>query len=302
MRSVAGVLHPHLSRRTVEFASGGLTLRGVLFSPPGPGPFPAVVATAGFACVKEMVIALELVPRLVDAGIAVLVHDHPCSGESDGSPRQHLDPIAQQDGYRDAITYLSGRPDIDAERIGVWGTSYAGGHVLGVASTDRRVRCVVSQAMTVSGHENLLRRHTPDGYVALHRQWAEERLRLSRGEAPTMVRTVAATGPSAEYYASLPPECLDRWRPEVTALTYELYDRYEPAVAMTRISPTPLLMIVIDADATTFTDTCLRTYAAALEPKRLLLLPGGHYDVYGRHDATASEAACAWFAAHLAAR
>ena len=37
-------------------------------------------------------------------------------GESDGQPRQEADPMLQRRGYRDAITYLALRNDIDASR------------------------------------------------------------------------------------------------------------------------------------------------------------------------------------------
>ena len=70
--------------------------------------------------------------------------------------RSKLDPVLQQRGYKDAITFLAGREEVDADRIGIWGTSYSGGHVLSVAAHDKRVRAVVAQAMTISGHQNLL--------------------------------------------------------------------------------------------------------------------------------------------------
>ena len=38
-----------------------------------------------------------------------------------------------------------------------------------IRDSDNRVKAVVSQAMTISGHANLLRRHTPAGYAALRR-------------------------------------------------------------------------------------------------------------------------------------
>jgi len=34
---------------------------------------------------------------------------------------------------------------VDPERIGLWGTSYGGGHVVYVAASDKRVKCIVSQ-------------------------------------------------------------------------------------------------------------------------------------------------------------
>lgn len=54
---------------------------------------------------------------------------------------------------------------------------------------------------------------------------------------------------------------------------------YEPGVWAPRISPTPLLMIVVSHD-TTPTDLALASYEQALKPKKLVLIPGGHFGPY----------------------
>jgi hypothetical protein len=59
--------------------------------------------------------------------------------------------------YRDAITFAGTLAEVDASRIGAWGSSYSGGHVLVVGAIDRRVRCVVSQVPLISGHRNARR-------------------------------------------------------------------------------------------------------------------------------------------------
>ena len=58
-------------------------------------------------------------------------------------------------------------------------------------------------------------------------------------------------------------------------------------------------MIVAEEDWVTPTDLCLAAYNAALEPKRLVLLPGGHFDPYVARFAESSAAARDWFAQHL---
>jgi hypothetical protein len=50
---------------------------------------------------------------------------------------------------RNAITWLSEQPGIDPQRIALWGTSFAGGHVLRVASHDPRVAAAVAQVPAV---------------------------------------------------------------------------------------------------------------------------------------------------------
>ncbi|HEY3810443.1 MAG TPA: alpha/beta hydrolase [Acidimicrobiales bacterium] len=283
----------------VEFTSEGRLLRGWLLLPNGAGPWPGVVMSSGFAGVKEGFLGNPFHTVVAGAGIAVLLYDHANTGSSEGEPRQELDPVLQQRGYQDAITFLSDRDDVDAGRIGVWGTSYSGGHVLGVAAHDRRVRAVVAQAMTISGHGNLLRRHGPARYAELQRRWADERLQLIRGGSPTLVPAFADDSESARYQAARPLEERRNWRNQVTVRTWELYDGYEPGAFIDRMAPTPLLMIVPLDDTMTPTEDALAAYQRAGEPKRLVTVPGSHYAVYSDQFETTSREARDWFVAHL---
>ena len=69
--------------------------------------------------------------------------------------------------YRNAITFVQTLDGVDPERIGIWGTSYSGGHVLVVAAVDRRVRCVVAQVPTISGWQTTLRRIAPQALAGI---------------------------------------------------------------------------------------------------------------------------------------
>jgi hypothetical protein len=55
---------------------------------------------------------------------------------------------------------------------------------------------------------------------------------------------------------------------------------YEPGSYIHLISPTPLMLSVMDDDVVTPTDLALEAFARAKEPKQLLLLKGGHFDLY----------------------
>ncbi|MGK4277399.1 alpha/beta hydrolase, partial [Escherichia coli] len=66
-----------------------------------------------------------------------------------------------------------------------------------------------------------------------------------------------------------------------------------------RVSPTPLLMLVADHDHVAPTDLALAAYERALEPKRLVMIKGGHFDPYLAAFETASRAAIDWFTTHL---
>ena len=101
--------------------------------------------------------------------------DNRCFGASDGEPRQEIDPWAQVRDYRHAITYLHTVPEVDPERIGVWGSSYSGGHVLVVAAIDRRVKAVVSQVPLISGHANIRALVRPDFIAGLREKFDADR-------------------------------------------------------------------------------------------------------------------------------
>ena len=284
-----------MQRQDVEFESEGLTMRAWLYLPDGPGPHPAIAAGHGFTGVKEGFIHHDYPGVFAAAGFAVLAFDYPNSGASDGLPRGELDPIAQQREYRDAITYLIDRDDIDAERIGVWGTSYGGGHVLTVAAIDRRIKCVVSQVPTISGSRNNVRRNTPEGLREKRRQWDEDRLNRYRGGEPGMVKALA----DDNMFTRMPPECSVNLDTHVTLHTMEMYAEYEPASIIERIAPTPLLMIIAGDDDMTFTDDELEAYSRAREPKALVIVPGDHRVVYFEEYERTSTAARDWFVTHL---
>jgi fermentation-respiration switch protein FrsA (DUF1100 family) len=142
-------------RQDIQFDVDGVVLRGWLYVPDaGAAPHPAIVMAHGFSAVKEMYLD-RFAEAFAEAGLASVVFDHRNFGASDGRPRQEIDPWEQVSDYRAAITYAITRPEVDGGRVGIWGTSYAGGHVLVVGAIDRRVKCVVSQVPVVSGHANI---------------------------------------------------------------------------------------------------------------------------------------------------
>jgi len=104
------------------------------------------------------------------------------------------------------------------------------------------------------------------------------------------------------WLRTTPPDDLATLRTELTLRSQELYATYEPGSYVARIAPTPLLMVCMDDDTVTPTDEILRAYAEAREPKKLLLLPGGHCDVYGQQQAAAIRVATYWFVRHLLER
>ncbi len=298
-------------RRDIEFEAEDATLRGWLYVPGGAaGPAPVVIMAHGFTAVKEQYLD-RYAEVFAAAGLAALVFDNRNFGASSGEPRQEIDPVRQVRDYRHAITFARTVPELDRDRVGAWGTSYSGGHVLVLGAIDRRVRCVVSQVPMISGPVASLRRTRPDLVASLHASFDADRDARFAGMPPETLPVVAdnpATPcalPGAEPWEfftgtrSFAPE----WRNEVTLRSAEMSREYEPGAWVPRISPTPLLMVVATHDALVPTDLALDAFNRALEPKQLVLVKGGHFDPYtGAGFAASSTAARDWFLSHLELR
>ena len=298
-----------MARRDVEFNAEGVTLRG-WFYPAGTGgaPAPAVVMAHGFSAVKEMYLD-SFAEVFAAAGLNVLVFDNRNFGASDGEPRQEIDPWAQVRDYRHAITYAGTLPEVAPGRIGIWGSSYSGGHVLVVAATDRRVRAVVCQVPLISGHDNLRALVRADFIAGLREQFDADRLARFNGEPPVMVPVVdedplaasaLPTADSWQWFTETGKARAPAWLNEVTLRSVEMFTEYEPVTYLPYISPTPLLLVVAEGDHLVPARLAIAAYEKAHQPKELVILPGGHFDAYTVGFEAASGHARDWFVRHLA--
>jgi len=140
-----------MARKDIEFQNSiGITLRGWLYTPTDTTeqPLPCLVMEHGFSAVKEMGLDSFGEAFVANLKLVVLIFDNRGFGASDagaGQPRLEIIPSDQISDFSDAITYAQSLPEVDSKNVGIWGSSYSGGHVLVVAATDKRVKAVISQ-------------------------------------------------------------------------------------------------------------------------------------------------------------
>ncbi|MFZ2868678.1 alpha/beta hydrolase [Zavarzinia sp.] len=297
-------------REDIEFRTeDGVTLRGWFYPARGvAGPAPTVVMAHGFSAVREMHLD-DFAEYFSQRGIACLVYDHRNLGASDGAPRGHVDPVAQIRGYRDAISHAETLAGVDPARIGIWGSSYSGGHVLVVAAIDRRVKAVVAQVPLVGGLESARRLIRGDYWAGLRANFDADRRARLKGAAPAMMPVVDGDNgpcalPTPDSWAFFEKHRLSHpdtsWVNAVTLESVELFTEYEPWPHIPRIGPTPLMMVVARDDHLTPADMTLAAYETALEPKSLLVLPCGHFDAYtGAMFDLSAPTQANWFNRHL---
>jgi fermentation-respiration switch protein FrsA (DUF1100 family) len=299
-----------MARRDIEFDAEGVTLRGWFYDADGQsGAAPTIVMAHGFSAVKEMYLD-KFAELFAAAGLNALVFDNRNFGASDGEPRLEIDPVQQVRDYRHAITYATTLDEVDPTRIGAWGSSYSGGHVLVLGAIDRRVKAVVAQVPLVSGSANIAELVRADFRAGFRQMFDDDRAARYRGDPPAMVPVVAEDplAPSAlptpdswTWFTETGKTRAPSWKNEVTLRTVEMLGEYEPAAYIARISPTPLLMVVAREDHLTPAHLAIDAYERAREPKRLVILPGGHFDAYVDGFDGASAPARDWFVEHLGA-
>ncbi|WP_084805234.1 alpha/beta fold hydrolase [Bradyrhizobium sp. NAS80.1] len=156
-----------VDRRPVTLWSEGSRLAAELLRPVGAfGLRPAILLCHGWGGLKEHLAERYAAP-FARAGYVCLVFDYRGWGGSDGrmipvknTPmlteagerdvrvhvvREVVDPLDQIADIRAALAYLLSEDGVDQGRVGLWGSSYGGGHVVFTAGTDARVKTVVAQ-------------------------------------------------------------------------------------------------------------------------------------------------------------
>ena len=243
----------------------------------------------GFTAVKEMFLD-KYAADFAAAGLVTLVYDHYGFGTSDGEPRQYPAASIQLDGYRDAISWLGSQPGVSADRIGIWGTSNSGGHVIVLAAENLPIRCAVAQVPGLGeGGPGV----SPATAAAIATALDADRL----GDViPAVSATRAGLGimfedGAHEWFTRTASERAPTWRDEVRvgALT----DGVRPIDHLGR-ARIPLLLVIAPLDRLTPPGPAMRL-AARLPAVEIVELRGSHFDAYEAEFAASSQAAITWF-------
>jgi cephalosporin-C deacetylase-like acetyl esterase len=296
------------TKRSVEFQSEGTTVRGDFYTPRDAAePAPVIVMAGGWCYVKELIMP-DYAQYFVDAGLAVLIFDYRNLGASDGEPRQHLDPWAQIEDYRNAISFVSTLPEVDAERIGVWGISYSGGHVLIVGATDPRVKCVASNIPVVDGYYTVRRNHGGVGYRKLLATLSEDREKRFHSGVHGYIAMSAhpeeelSSWPFPEIkpvFMKLKAQGAERHEHRNTIASVEKLMEYTVFPYLPRLLNTPTLVVVADGDDITAWEKEIPVYNQIPTTKKRLFLVGdtSHMTMYSDKSRLelAAEAARDWF-------
>ena len=271
-------------KRAVEFYSEGFKLVGDIYVPdglPSGEQRAAVLLCHGYTGVKDLYLP-DNAKTLNDAGYVVMTFDYKGWGESEGT-RSRLAPYSRVADVQAAMTYLGIQPEADADRIGLYGTSYGGATVSWTGAVDQRAKCIVSVVGIGHGARWMSRVRRVDEWFDLQERSKEDReKRASTGESEYVDRSeiLLPDRQSAELAAAA-----RRNNPAaVGTIPLEYVDDtigFNPEWIVDKISRRPLLFITSDNDRLVLPEESEQLYAHAGEPKKLVVLKGyGHYEVY----------------------
>jgi uncharacterized protein len=291
--------------RTVSIISEGVRLHGELFTPKAQagGKLPTIIMGHGWGGTASGFRADAV--QLTRAGFQVLTFDYRGWGESDSrviltlpqptlppgrkftaeveAVRGYVDPWEQAEDWFNVINWAAGDPGVDAERIGIRGSSYSGGLVLFVAARDDRVKALVSQVGGIASRPDP--NAPPKPGTPYYDYWRTRHvpgIRMARGE-------IGYPEPGAQTVGALIGSPLGdkmvRWWPADDA----------------RDVTTPALFVLAEAEELIDNKTNgVRAYERVKGPKKLVMIPGiKHYGIYTEARAQAVDLAAQWFKEHL---
>lgn len=271
-------------REDVQFTSGDDLISAWLYRPPGDGPAPLLVMAHGLGAVRGMRLD-AYAERFSSAGYACLVFDYRNFGDSEGRPRQVLDVGMQLADWAAAVAYARTIPGIHPDRIALWGTSFAGGHVIATAARLPGIAAAVAQCPFTDGLASARTITNPLIAARITGRVVRDLLARRRGRPPVMVATAGKPGEVALMntpdaytgYLRLVPDGLD-FRNEVAARIALQVFSYRPGRSTPEIT-CPILFCVCEADSVAPAGATLR-HAAKAPRGEVRLYPEGHFAIY----------------------
>ncbi|WP_433634930.1 alpha/beta hydrolase [Nocardia sp. CA-120079] len=269
----------------IHIPVGGSELHAWWYPPEGvTGRAPCVVLAHGFGAVKTMRL-WAYAKRFAAAGIGALVFDYRHFGESSGELRNLVDLRKQFADWNAAIAAARSLPEVDPDRVAVWGSSMSGGMVVVVAAHDPRIAAVVAQAPFADGRVSLA--HMPFSHsLWLFAAGLRDAAGALVGATPYKVRAAGRPGDRQAVLASADAyDGMLRMIPEGETFENEVAARvalrlgwFRPIKFASRVR-CPLLVQVMDHDVVTPPGPAAAMAATAPQGK-LLGYSGGHFDPY----------------------
>ncbi len=285
----------------VKFLSESTQILGNIYLPDScvEIKLPGIVLCQGFAGTKEMLLP-AYAEKFAESNYAVLTFDYRGFGGSGGEPGI-LVPKLQIEDIKNAISFLSSFDKVDADRIGLWGTSYGGANAIVVASEDKRVKCLSVQLTFGDGERVITSAMTPesvsklkDTLLRLH-----EKKELTGKEMMVPISKILSDEQSKRFFQEYSDE-FPALKTKIPFLTIFETLNYKPENYLKELQA-PILIIGAEKDLVNPISETHSLYKLAPEPKELMVINGAtHFELYkGDYLERAVNRQLLWFGKYL---
>lgn len=271
-------------KRELRFVSDGQSCRGDLYLPDGDGPFLTLVMAHGFGLTKEC--GLESFrDAFLKAGYAVFLFDYRHFGESEGVPRQVLLPNREVADWQAALACVRKIPEVDNQKIVLWGTSFSGGLVSVVAGREP-VAGIIAQCPMMDGLASVLEVVRYAGIGQALKMSALGMMDLAASAVGMGPKTLPSAGRPGELAAMSSADAWDGYTAlmpanvpnEVAARIALVLPLFRPVASASKVT-CPALILICETDTVAPASSAEKA-AAAMANAVVKRYPVGHFDVY----------------------
>ncbi|NNL84045.1 MAG: alpha/beta fold hydrolase [Myxococcales bacterium] len=291
-----------MRQKTVHFYSEGSKLEADYYLPDDLSEGerrPGIVLCHGYSGVRSVIFP-DYAEHFAAAGYPTLGFDYRGFGGSEGTKWRIIADEQLQD-IKNAVTWFEARPEIDPERIGIWGTSNGGAHIVAAAAADPRVKCAVGQVGYGDGWRLLTDNFSAAEREAFVAKLAKDRLaRVLNGKGETVPVATLLNSPQTSEFMGEALKAFPEMYCEISWESAEATINYKPIEVVDRIAPRALMLIAAEQDDLCKADAYREMFERAGEPKRWVSYPIRHYDIYQPDWVKRSAAdALEWYREHL---
>lgn len=227
----------------------------------------------------------EVAESFQAAGFNVLTYDPRSTGESEGLPRNEIDPLKQVEDYSDALTYLSKQAAVDPNKIFFWGMSFSASVAACAAALDKRARALIVVCPTITFYS--------EGKIPKALSKAiQDRVSQLKGNKPYSIVPFTRTGENPagfatgggqqafEFMTNIKQRGAPNFENRTTLQSYYKMALWQPRPLFKLVAPTPVMVLIPEEDIISPTDDQHWMFNNFQGPKRLHTAPGkGHLDV-----------------------
>ena len=260
---------------------------------------PAIIVGHPMGAVKEQSSDLYA-QKLAEKGFVTLAIDLSYWGQSEGQPRNSVNPDVYAEDFSAAADYLGKQSFVNRDKIGVLGICGSGSFVISAAKIDPRLKAVATVSMYNMGNANRWGLHKSQSVeqrkavleAAAQERWAEADGAPVKYTSGTTHAIDSTTDPiQKEFYdfyrttrgSYTSPGEDPEHTTHPTLVSNVKFMNFYPFEDIETISPRPMLFITGDqAHSKEFSEDA---YRRAGNPKELYYVKGaGHVDLYDKVD------------------